>query len=140
MQEPRKPHLEAIHRIRHYLKGSPGQGLLFPFDNDLGLIDHYDADWGGCITRRSMTGYCVFLGKALISWTSKNHTTVSKSSAEAEYRSMASTRDLCIDHPQLVTLFCDNQAAMPIAVNPVFHEKTKHIEIDCHIVCEQIER
>ncbi|KAL5549762.1 hypothetical protein UlMin_004993 [Ulmus minor] len=91
MQEPRKPHLEAVHRILHYLKGSPGQGLLFPSNNDLGLIGYCDADWGGCITtRRYMTGYCVFLGKALISWKSKKQTTVSKSSAEAEYKSMAS--------------------------------------------------
>ena len=46
MQEPRKPHLEAVHRILRYLKGSPGQGLLFPSDNDLGLIGYCDADWG----------------------------------------------------------------------------------------------
>ncbi|KAL5563525.1 hypothetical protein UlMin_033272 [Ulmus minor] len=67
MQEPRKPYLEAVHRILHYLKGSLGQGLLFfPSDNDLGLIGYCDADWGGCITtRRSVTCYCVFLGKAL---------------------------------------------------------------------------
>ena len=146
MKEPRKPHLEAIHQILCYLKGSPRQGLLFPSNSDLSLIGYYDADWGGCTTtRRFVTGYCVFLGKALISWKSKKQTTVSKSSAEVEYRSMASItceltwlrqllRDLCIEHPQPVALFCDNQAAMHIATNPVFHERTKCIEIDCHII------
>ncbi|KAL5581999.1 hypothetical protein UlMin_014441 [Ulmus minor] len=152
MQEPRKPHLEAIHGILRYLKGSPRQGLLFPSDSDLSLIGYCDVDWGGCITtRRSVTGYCVFLGKALISWKSKKQTTVSKSSAEAEYRSIASItceltwlrqllRDLHIEHPQPVTLFCDNHAAIHIAANPVFHKRTKHIEIDCHIVRERIDR
>ena len=91
MHEPRKPHLEVILRILRYLKGSPGQGLLFPSHNDLGLIGYCDADWGGCTTtRRSVTSYCVFLGKTLISWKSKKQTTVSKSSAEAEYKSMGS--------------------------------------------------
>ncbi|KAK4859231.1 hypothetical protein QYF36_001864 [Acer negundo] len=133
MQEPRRPHFDAVHRLLRYLKGSPGQGLFFPSKGDLNLVGFCNADWAGDITtRRSVTCYCVFLGKALISWQSKKQTTVSKSSAEAEYRSMASItceltwlryllQDLCIDHPQHVTLYCDNQAVMHIAANPVFH-------------------
>ena len=138
--------MKAVHRILRYLNGSPGQGLLFPSNNDLGLIGYYDMDWGGCITtQRSVTGYCVFLGKAFISWKSKKQITVSKSSAKAEYRPMTSItcelswlrqllQDLYIDHPQLVTLFCDNQATMHITANFVFHERTKHVEIYCHII------
>ncbi|XP_017185679.1 uncharacterized mitochondrial protein AtMg00810-like [Malus domestica] len=67
MHEPRKPHWDATLRILKYIKGTPGQGLLFPVSNNLELKAFCDSDWGGCrATKRSVTGYCV-LGNSLIS-------------------------------------------------------------------------
>lgn len=99
----------------------------------------------------SISGYYVVLSNALIAWRTKKQTTISRSSAEAEYHSMTAItceltwlryllHDLCIDHSEPATLYCDNQGAIHIAANPIYHERTKHIELDCHIVREIIQK
>ncbi|XP_024996764.1 uncharacterized protein LOC112529658 [Cynara cardunculus var. scolymus] len=90
MHAPRQSHLNLALRILRYLKLSPGKGISFTKSECFNLTAYVDADWGKCLSsRRSVTGYCLFLGKSLISWKSKKQNTVSRSSAESEYRAMA---------------------------------------------------
>ena len=124
---------------------------MFPRDSHVQLLGFSVADWGGCPdSRKSVTGYCFFLGKSLVSWKSKKQTTVSRSSSKAEYRALASTtcelqwlsyllQDLKIFYAKPAALYCDNQSALHIAANPVFHERMKHLDIDCHLVREKVQ-
>ncbi|KAF5812650.1 putative RNA-directed DNA polymerase [Helianthus annuus] len=151
VSDPRQSHMDAVYRVLQYLKATPGQGILLPKGDGENLIAYSDSDWLGCpMTRRSRTGYVVFLGGAPISWKTKKQSVVSRSSAEAEYRAMATTvseliwlrwllGELGVPQSSPTMMFCDNQAARSIANNPVFHERTKHVEMDCYFVRERIE-
>ncbi|CAL2266170.1 unnamed protein product [Prunus armeniaca] len=133
-----------------YIKNSPGQGIFFPAQNDLKLNAFCDSDWATCsTTRRSVTGYCTFIGNSLISRKTRKQNTVSRSLAEEKYRAIAEAccklkwlryilKDLNVPHSKPTTLHCDNQSALHIARNPVFQERTKHIELDCHIVRQHL--
>jgi hypothetical protein len=150
MHQPRQEHWEAALRVVRYLKGKPGQGILLNRNCDLKLSGWCDSDWASCpLTRKSLTGWIIHLGDSPISWKTKKQQTVSRSSAEAEYRSMAATvcelkwlkdilADLSVSHTQPMRLHCDSQSALHIAKNPVFHERTKHIEVDCHLIRDEI--
>lgn len=90
VSEPRAPHMEAVLNVLRYIKGTVGKGVFYSSDSNLKLSLFSDADWGACLdTRKSTTGFCVFLGKSLISWRSKKQQTIARSSAESGYRSMA---------------------------------------------------
>uniref|UniRef100_A0A3Q7J9B7 Reverse transcriptase Ty1/copia-type domain-containing protein n=1 Tax=Solanum lycopersicum TaxID=4081 RepID=A0A3Q7J9B7_SOLLC len=91
MQSPKKSHMEAATRVIRYLKGSVGQGVWLHSELTNIITCWCDSDWAACPnTRISITGYVIKFGESLVSWKSKKQQTVSRSSAEAEYRSMAS--------------------------------------------------
>ncbi|GKB76384.1 hypothetical protein Tco_0943279 [Tanacetum coccineum] len=110
-----------------------------------------DANSANCLmTRRSLTGYCIFLGHSLVSWKTKKQPTIVRSSTEVEYRSMAATtcellwlsfllKDLGINIQFPITLFCDNKSAQMLADNPYFHDRSKHVNIDCHFTREEVQ-
>ncbi|XP_016191472.1 uncharacterized protein LOC107632288 [Arachis ipaensis] len=139
-------HFEAAIRILRYLKNELVLGLFFSSQTDLEPIDFSDSDWGTCSdTRRSVSGHCLFIGTSIVSWKSKKSSTVAVSSCEAEYRALAmATReaqwityileDLQVKLQKPIAMYCDSQSTLHIATNPIFHERTKHIEIDCHVV------
>jgi len=132
------------------LRGHPGQGIFLPRKNDLQLYRWCDSDWASCpLTRKSLIGWFIQLGTSPISWKTQKQQTVSASSAEAEYRSMTKTirelnwiknilSSLHVSHPAPKRLHCDSQATLHIAKIPVFHERTKHIKVNCHFVQDEI--
>lgn len=92
LSQPRTHHLAAAHRIVKYLKGDPGRGLFYSATSASSLQAFSNADWSSCPdSRRSTSGLCVFLGDSLISWKARKQKTVSRSSAESEYRALADT-------------------------------------------------
>ena len=120
-------------------------------NNNSNIICGYsDADWAGSFDGKSTTDFCTFVGGNLVTWKSKKQNVVARSSAEAEYRAMASTaseliwlkqllKDMNIEFTQPMKMYCDNNSARHIALNPVFHERTKHIEVDCHFIREKVQ-
>ncbi|GJX73619.1 ribonuclease H-like domain-containing protein [Tanacetum coccineum] len=151
MHDPREPHQAALKRILRYVRGTLDYGLQLFSTSPLSLIGYSDAaDWVGCpTTRRSTSGYCVFLGNNLLSWSSKRRATLSRSSAEVEYRGVANVvaetawlrnllRELHSPLERAALVYCDNVSVVYMSSNPVQHQCTKHVEIDMHFVCDQV--
>ncbi|KAJ9539514.1 hypothetical protein OSB04_032247 [Centaurea solstitialis] len=165
MHDPRLPHLNALKRILRYLKGTLSHGLHIKASAVDRLVAYSDADWAGCPnTRRSTSGFCVYLGDNLVSWSLNGSmfdalnqnmynfgviNVVSRLSAEAEYRGIANVvaeaawlRNLLLELScplsRATVVFCDNVSAMYLASNPVQYQRTKHVEIDLHFVRERV--
>nr|GEU58299.1 amino acid permease 3-like [Tanacetum cinerariifolium] len=108
----------------------------------------FDSDSKCPVTRRSVFGYCVFANGSFVSWKSKKQATLSKSSAEAEYRSMAVAtcevtwivkimKDMGVNNLIPTDLYCDNKYAIQIAANPVMYKITKHFDTDVLLLDER---
>ncbi|PKU71289.1 putative mitochondrial protein [Dendrobium catenatum] len=149
MHSPLILHFQLAKRVLRYLKGTLHYAL-FISKTDLVLTAFADSDWAGdTVVRKSTSGYCTFLGKALIALTVKKQSTVARSSTESEYRSLAAAaadliwiRRLCADFDITLppsSIFCDSVSALSIAQHPIFHARTKHIEIDHHFLRDSIQ-
>ena len=150
MFAPRSTHYAVVLHILRYLKGTLFHCLFYFAQSPLVLCAFSDADWArDPIDCRSTTGCCFLLGSSLISWRIKKQTLVVCSSTETEYRAFADTifellwlwwllKDLGVSTSSATPLYCDNQTVIHITHNDVFHERTKHIEIDCYFICNHL--
>ncbi|GJZ69968.1 putative ribonuclease H-like domain-containing protein [Tanacetum coccineum] len=148
---PKTSHLNAVKRIFKYLKGKPNLGLWYPRESPLNLEAFSDSDYGGSnLDRKSTTGGCQFLGQRLISWQCKKQTIVATSTTEAEYVAAANCcgQVLWVQNQLLdygfnfmnTKIHIDNESTICIVKNPVYHSKTKHIEIRHHFIRDCYEK
>jgi histone deacetylase 1/2 len=150
LHSPTTTHWSAVKRILRYVCGIMNLGLRIVKSKSMMVSAFSDADWAGCVDdRRSTGGFAVFLGSNLISWSVRKQPTVSWSSTEAEYKALANATaemlwvqklltELGVQHPPVARLWCDNLGAKYLSAHPVFHARTKHIEIDFHFVRERV--
>ena len=150
LHAPTTVHLTAAKRIVRYVKHTLSIGLNFSKSSSTLVSAFSDSDWAGCLDdRRSTGGFDVFFGPNLISWCSRKQATVSRSSTEAEYKALANAtaeiiwvqsmlKELGVKNTRAPCLWCDNLGATYLSANPVFHARTKHIEIDFHFVRERV--
>ncbi|GKF07875.1 ribonuclease H-like domain-containing protein [Tanacetum coccineum] len=136
----------TLYRSLQYVRYTLDHGLQLFSSSTSSLVAYSDADWVGCpTTRRSTSGYCVFLGNNLLSWSSKHQPTISRPSAEAEYRGVANVvvetcwlrnllRELHTSLSSATLVYCDNVSVVYLSSNLVQHQRTKHLEIDIHFV------
>ncbi|XP_019177890.1 PREDICTED: uncharacterized protein LOC109173088 [Ipomoea nil] len=150
MHSPTDEHWGLLKRVLRYIRGTLDYGLRITASVSSGIQAYSDSDWAGCpVDRKSTSGYAVFLGTNLVSWVSRKQRTVARSSTEAEYKGLA---DVCAEVTWVVsllrelrlgptappTLWCDNLGATYLCANPVFHARTKHVEVDYHFVRDKV--
>jgi histone deacetylase 1/2 len=152
LHAPRSSHWSAVKRILRYVHGTVAHGLLVQPSRSDALSAYSDADWAGSLDdRRSTGGFALFHGSCLVAWSAKKQDTVSRSSTEAEYKAVANAtaeliwvegllKDIGVPTVSTLVLWCDNVGATYLSSNPVFHARTKHIEIDYHFVRERVAR
>lgn len=124
-------------------------GLRFVRSKSATLSAFSDADWAGSVDdRKSTGGFAIFFGPNLVSWSASKQATVSHSSTEAKYKSMANATaeviwlesllaELGFSLEQSPTFWYDNLGATYLSANLIFHARAKHIEIDFHFVRER---
>jgi len=152
LHAPTTVHWEAVKRILRYIKQCTGLGVKIHRSVSTLVSVFSDADWAGCVDdRKSTGGFAVFLGTNLVSWSARKQPTVSRSSTEAEYKAIANAtaevmwiqtllHEIGVKSPSAAKLWCDNLGATYLSSNPVFHARTKHIEVDYHFVRDRVKQ
>ncbi|KAE8674743.1 hypothetical protein F3Y22_tig00111718pilonHSYRG00018 [Hibiscus syriacus] len=152
MHAPRELHMAAVKRILRYLAGTLDYGLTFTgASNALDVTAFADADWGGNLDdRRSISGHVVYVGACPVVWCSRKQKTVSRSTIEAEYRSVAKAAsevtwinsllgELGVKNRIPSVIWCDNTSVVALSTNPMYHAQSKHVDMDVHFVREKVE-
>ena len=146
MQEPHELHWKAAKHILRYVKGTTSYGIHYASGCTLDLVGYTDFDWAGdAKDRKSTSRYVLSIGSGPICWSSKKQTTISLSSAEAEYRGVvnATTQaiwlqnfltELGVHFHRPTVIWCDNQSTLKFCRDPVQRQRTKHIEIHMHFI------
>ncbi|WVZ97141.1 hypothetical protein U9M48_042696, partial [Paspalum notatum var. saurae] len=145
MHDPREPHLATLKCILRYIRGTLHLKRILHLQPSswCDLVVYSDADWAGCPDmRKSTSGYAVFLGDNIVSWSFKRQNTVSRSSTEAEYRvvlmSWPRLLGVAFSSRRATLVYCDNINVVCMSSNLVQHQCTKHTEIDLHFVRERV--
>ncbi|XP_019157723.1 PREDICTED: uncharacterized protein LOC109154370 [Ipomoea nil] len=150
MHAPTDEHWDMLKWVLRYVKGTLTYGLRLTASPSSDVHAYSDSDWAGCpIDRKFTSGYVVFLGTNLVSWVSRKQRTVARSSTEAEYKgptdvaaevtwAMSLLLELGLHSSTPATLWCDNLGVTYMCANPVFHARTKHVEIDYHFVRDKV--
>jgi hypothetical protein len=150
--QPKHTHWIVAKHVLRYLQGTIGYSLRYASNVDLSLQGYVDADWAGSAVDRKSTSSCCFtLGLSMVSWCSRKQSSVSLSTAEAEYIALSVTvheavwlrkllNDLFDHEMDPTTINCDNQSSVKLSENPVFHDRSKHIEIKYHYIRDMVQR
>ena len=150
---PNASHWTAVKRVFRYLAGTLNRGLYYGIKEDERRGAGFtDADWGASEDRKSISGYTFVLNGAAVSWNSKKQSTIALSSTEAEYIALtqAVTESLWLQAilddlgarkhgSEMRNIYIDNQGAIALALNPEYHARTKHIDIQYHFIREHVQ-
>ncbi|CAA6664134.1 unnamed protein product [Spirodela intermedia] len=139
MYQPKEYHLHAAYRVLHYLKGTPGKGVLFNQNEKVEVEMFTDANYASSmIDRRSTSGHVTFFGSNLVTWRSKNKMALAQGICELLWvKNLLDELQIPLFSP--MKIYCDNKSAVNLMHNPVQHDHTKHMEIDRHFIKKKLE-